>query len=206
MAGVAAYMSLRPRDRRDLERMLPALLRGTAVLTRLLRSNRHPGRPSGWSRGSSTARPAPCCAAGAAGRPISPLQVGTGAGVGHHRVLGRGPARRGVVRRHARGLAHARRRNRAYGGRGVRRAALRPLPAIRLDGPAATRQQPDTRGPPAREPAPARVRPDRDAGPGAVPQRPSGRTVRVVSDVRVPRGAVPAAGRPVSSPRRARTR
>ena len=39
--GAASYISISPQVRRDLERMLPALLRGSAALTRLLHPNRH---------------------------------------------------------------------------------------------------------------------------------------------------------------------
>ena len=39
--GAASYISISPKVRRDLEQMLPALLRGSAALTRLLHPNRH---------------------------------------------------------------------------------------------------------------------------------------------------------------------
>jgi hypothetical protein len=41
MVGAAAMSVLSPRDRRALSNLLPDLLRGTAVLTRVLRRNRH---------------------------------------------------------------------------------------------------------------------------------------------------------------------
>jgi hypothetical protein len=45
MAGAAAMSVLSPRDRRALSNLLPDLLRGTAVLTRILRRNRY-SRPA----------------------------------------------------------------------------------------------------------------------------------------------------------------
>ncbi len=207
MAGVAAYMSLRPRDRRDLERMLPALLRGTAVLTRLLRSNRH-SRPAvrlvpGIVDGAARA----VLRRGAAGRPISPLQVARALGSATNRVLGRGPARRGR-RPAARAWPGARpsTQPQLYGGRGVRRPRYGRYPR---SGLTVRRQPVSNRTLVARRPV-TRPRPGfvRIVTPVRVPSRngrPAG-TVRVVSDVRVPRGAVPV-GRPSSvSPRRARTR
>src|SRR6266516_1649634 len=218
LAAVAAYVALSPRDRRDLEAFLPALLRGAAVITRLLHGNRRtrpavrlmPGVVDGAAR--TILRRA------AAGQPVGPVEVGRVLGAATSQVLGAGPARNAVMRRHARGLAQAHRRYRGYlggwygpGGRrrrvphgfgpyerrlryGGRRPGGRP-------GVRTIRRQPvrsRTMGAPARvgRPRPGLVR---VVTPVRVPARNGrpARTVRVVSDVRVPRGAVPT-GRPVS--------
>ena len=212
-AGVAAFAALAPRDRRDLERMLPALLRGAAVVTRLLHGDRRsrqavrlvPGIVDGAAR--TVLRRA------AAGQPVGPVELGRALGAAATRALGSGSARQAVMRRHARGLAYARRRYHGrrgwgpdgrygqrrywsgYGPYGRRmRYGVRP-------GPLTIRRQPVRagtvpRGVPVPRPRPGTVRvvtpvrvPPRDGRPG--------RTVRVVTDVRVPRGAVPT-GRPVS--------
>jgi hypothetical protein len=218
-SGVAAYAALAPRDRRDLEMMLPALLRGAATITRLLRGNRRsrpavrlmPGIVDGAAR--TIIRRA------ATGQPVGPVEVGQALGAATSRVLGSGAARSAVMRRHARGLARARRRyhgrragsyrpwyGRRRGQRGVRpyrrrmgyggTAGGRVRPSVRT-----VRRQPvrsRTVGGPVRVPRP---RPGvvRVVTPVRVPPRDGrpGRTVRVVSDVRVPRGAIPT-GRPVS--------
>jgi hypothetical protein len=127
-----------------------------------------------------------------------------------------GPARQAVLRRHARGLARSRRRYHGYGRRGYgrRRAGMR-YPGRRSMGAVryGTRQAATIRRQPARvrtvgagrvgRPRPGFVRittPVRIPPKGGRPAR----VVRVVSDVRVPRGTVPV-GRPTSATgRRAR--
>jgi hypothetical protein len=119
--GAASYISISPQVRRDLERMLPALLRGSAALTRLLHSNRHtrqavrlvPGIVDGAAR--TLARRA------AAGDRVGPVEVGQALGGATSRALGDPRSRYSIMRRHARGLALARRRRTRYGwtpGRG----------------------------------------------------------------------------------------
>jgi hypothetical protein len=217
-AGVASYIALKPDDRRDLERMLPALLRGSAAITRLLHGNRRtrpavrlvPGIVD--AAGSTLARRV------AAGEPVGPAEVGQVLGAATGRVLRDGPARYSVLRRHARGLAHARlhhgrswyRRPYQHGPRGSfgqwangsgavsstgYRAGYRPSYAATVRRqPISTRVVGRTRPVPRPRPGIVRV-----VTPVRVPPR-GGRpahTVRVVSDVRVPRGAV-AAGRPAA--------
>lgn len=119
--GAASYISISPQVRRDLERMLPALLRGSAALTRLLHPNRHtrqavrlvPGIVDGAAR--TLARRA------AAGDRVGPVEVGQALGGATSRALGDPRSRYSIMRRHARGLALARRRRTRYGwtpGRG----------------------------------------------------------------------------------------
>ena len=119
--GAASYISISPQVRRDLEQMLPALLRGSAALTRLLHPNRHtrqavrlvPGIVDGAAR--TLARRA------AAGDRVGPVEVGQALGGATSRALGDPRSRYSIMRRHARGLALARRRRTRYGwtpGRG----------------------------------------------------------------------------------------
>jgi hypothetical protein len=207
MAGVATYLGLSRRDRRDLQRMLPALLRGAATLTRLLHGNRRtrpavrlvPGIVDGAA--STVLRRA------AAGRRVTAAHVGRAMGTAASRVLGPGLAGQAVARRHARGLARVRRRG--YGRRYGYRRSGRPGGYGRYQpGRYTVRRQPSTNRTvapqrPVTRPRPGYVRvvtPVRVPGRNGVPAR----TMRVVSDIRVPRGAV-TAGRPTSvAGRRAR--
>jgi len=211
-AGAAITIALSRRDRRDIERMLPHLLRGAAVLTRLLRSD--PNTRQG-------VRLLPGIVDGAAGTLVRRRAAGYPADVGDvgrvlagstSRVLGDPQWRNAVTRRHARGLAYGRRRlhrghagyrgyrgPRGYGQSGGRRYATSGRSAVVRRRPVHTHVV----GRGARVPRPRQgfvrvVTPVRVPARGGVPAR----TVRVVSDVRVPRGAVPA-GRPASvAPRR----
>jgi hypothetical protein len=215
LAGVAAYNALSPRDRRDLEGMLPALLRGSAVVTRLLHGNRRTRQAVRLTPGIVDGAARTILRRAAAGQPVTPTEVGHALGAATARVLGPGPARTAVMRRHARGLARARRRYRGRSGRygryGRRGQGYRPTMSGRRGtgagmsrgraGIGTIRRQPvrnRTVAPSARV---ARPRPGvvRVVTPIRVPARGGrpGRTVRVVSDVKVPRGAV-AAGRPMS--------
>jgi hypothetical protein len=224
--GAASYIAISPQVRRDLERMLPALLRGSAALTRLLHPNRHtrqavrlvPGIVDGAAR--TLARRA------AAGDGVGPVEVGQALGGATSRVLGDPRSRYSIMRRHARGLALARRRRTRYGSSGWRygppsqpvrgyrptgrrggygRAGGHSRRADGLSGSSIGRAPVRDRvvGSRSRVPGP---RPGfvRVVTPVRVPSR-QGRppqVVRVVSDVRVPRGAV-AAGRPTAvRPRR----
>lgn len=214
-AGVAAYAALAPRDRRDLERMLPALLRGAAVVTRMLHGNRGSRQAVRLVPGIVDGAARTILRRAAAGQPVDPVAVGRALGAATTRVLGTGPARQAVMRRHARGLAYSRRRYHGYRGgwygpygrygrrryrpgygpygRRIRYGA-RPVTQTVRRQPVRSRtvaggvQVPRPRPGVVRVVTPVRV-PPRDGRPA--------RTVRVVSDVRVPRGAVPT-GRPVS--------
>jgi len=214
LAGAAAFTALRPGDRQELEQILPSLLRGAATLTRLLHGDRR-------SRPAVRLVPGIVDAAGRTlqhriedGDPVGPVEVGQVLGTTTRRVLSAGPARSAVMRRHARGLAHAhrhhgRRRHRGYGDRGygyrsgARRGGYRgysgtggrPRPGTIVRRPTRTSTIGAGGGRVAR-PRPGFVRVVTPVRVPATAQRPA-RTVRVVSDVRVPKGAV-AAGRPVS--------
>jgi hypothetical protein len=188
-AGSAITMSLTPRDRRRLENMLPHLLRGASVLTKLL--YRNPG-----SRQAVRLVPGIVASAGqtlgrhSAGA-VRPADVAAVLGGVTRRVLTDPRWQAGVARRHARGLAHVRRRRqysrsglRPYGGRSVT-IKRRPIHVHAVSRNArVTRPRPGY----VRVVTPVRV-PPRGGHPG--------RVVRVVSDVKVPRGSVPA-GRPAS--------
>lgn len=224
--GAASYMAISARDRRDLERMLPALLRGSAALTRILHPNRHtrqavrlvPGIVGGAAR--TLARQIE------AGGQVGPVEVGQTLGGMTARALGDPRSRSYVMRRHAHGLALARRRRsrhgwapgydgryRGYGRPGHRRPRVSYGPGSYRPGrPGTSYYRPGRAGgqlirPPSRNqivgarghlarPQPGFVR---VVTPVRVPSRAGAppRVVRVVSDVRVPRGAV-AAGRPTA--------
>jgi hypothetical protein len=203
--GSAITVTLSNRDRRELEEILPQLLRGATVLTRILRRYPQtrqavrlvPGIVDSTSRTIAGQR--------AAGRVIRPADVGAVLGGSTRRVLGDPRWQSAVARRHARGLAHMRRRRhqqmlRQGAARG-RRGPVMTAPRRRPVGTATLRRRPvhtHRVGPRARvgRPSPGFVR---VVTPVRVPPRAGlpGRTIRVVSDVKVPRGAVPA-GRPAS--------
>ena len=128
-AGVAAYAALAPRDRRDLERMLPALLRGAAVVTRLLHGNRRSRQAVRLVPGIVDGAARTILRRAAAGQPVGLVELGRALGAATNRVLGAGPARQAVMRRHARGLAHARRRPRPTRRRTLPPLRSAPLPA-----------------------------------------------------------------------------
>jgi hypothetical protein len=209
LGGAAAYAAISPDDRRELARLLPHLLRGAATITRMLHGNRTtrpavrlvPGIADGAARAIAKRV--------AAGEPVGPVELGQVMGAAATQALTPGGARQAVLRRHARGLARARRR---YRGRpGQRRGARYPR-RPQAAGRSGTRRTATMRRQPART---------RTVGGGRVPRprpgfvrvttpirvppkagRPA-RVVRVVSDVRVPRGAV-TAGRPTSATGRRR--
>jgi hypothetical protein len=215
-AGVAAYITISPRERRDLQRMLPSLLRGAATVTRLLYSNRMTRPGVRMVPGIVNAAGATLARRVAAGEPVGPVETGRAFGQATRRVLSGGRATGSVLRRHARGLSHIRRHGtrgrryysgtgysgRDYGGydgygtgggyrtrRGVRRSSNVGMPRTPVRTSIQTR-------PVSGRPRPGHVRvvtPVRlPATNGRAP-----RTIRVVSDVKVPRGAV--AGRPTTS-------
>jgi len=209
LAGAAALASVRSSDLRDLERMLPALLRGAATITRLLHNDRRtrpairmvPGIVDAASRTLSHRIDD--------GQPVGPVEVGQVLGTTTRRVLSGGAAGSAVMRRHARGLAHAHRhrygrrhhRGYRYGGQrsGYRGSGYR---GARRQGPAVIARRPvrtttvGSAGGRISRPQPGFVRVVTPVRVPATQQKPA-RTVRVVSDVRVPRGAV-TAGRPVT--------
>ena len=216
LGGAAAYAAINPDDRRELARLLPHLLRGAATITRMLYGNRGtrpavrlvPGIADGTAR--AIARRV------AAGEPVGPVELGQVMGAVTNQALAPGGVRQAVLRRHARGLARARRRyygpgRRGYGRRMTGARYPRSRSAGRRYGPGRTatmRRQPvrsrivGGRGPVSR-PRPGFMR---VTTPVRIPPRGGrpARVVRVVSDVRVPRGATPA-GRPTSAAgRRAR--
>ena len=154
-AGSAATISLTARDRARLEAMLPHLLRGASVLTRVL--HRHPG-----SRQAVRLVPGIVASAGqtlarhSAGGAVRPADVAAVLGGVTRRVLTDPRWQSGAVRRHARGLAQVHRRRRAHRGvlpPGQRRRHydgrpltikrrptqrphdVRPMPALRVHAP-----------------------------------------------------------------------
>jgi hypothetical protein len=203
--GSAVTMSLTARDRRQLEALLPQLLKGATVITRILR--RHPATRQGVRLvpGIMDSSVRTLAKYAATGRPLQPADVGAVLGASTRRVLGDPRWQYGVTRRHARGLAQVHRRRhhhhhlrqrRGYGPGGYRTARH----TGRRTHAMLHRQPVHTRGVGTRtrvgRPRPGFVR---IVTPVRVPSRGGrpARTVRVVSDVKVPRGAVPA-GRPAS--------
>jgi hypothetical protein len=207
--GSAITMTLSPRDRRELERLLPSLLRGASALTRILHRNpaSRPGVRMVPGIVGSTA--GTLAQIQASGRAVTPADVGAVLAGSAQRVLGDPRWQRAVARRHARGLAHVHRRRRhghrhPRGYRSYRGHARRPgyarstLP--RRGRTVTVRRRPvavRTVRPGAKvgRPRPGVVRvvtPVRVPARGGRPAR----TIKVVSDVKVPRGAVPS-GRPV---------
>jgi hypothetical protein len=237
-AGAAVYVTLSGQDRRDLENLLPQLVRGAAVITRLLHQSRStrqavrlvPGIVDGAARTLQRT---------SGGGYVEPAQVGRALGTTTGRVLSGGPALTALTRRHARGLAVSHRRRhghhghqggsydqRWYPGRGgsahpQRRGhtgrpgqAGRPRHAGRSGQPGqagtrVVRRTPSSTRVVSRTGRVAPPKPGfvRVVTPVRIPPK-GGRpaqTVRVVSDVKVPRGATPA-GRPASVPARRKTR
>lgn len=213
-AGAAAYVSISPRDRRDLVRLLPSLLRGAAVVTRMLHSNPSTRPAVRMVPGMVNAASGTLARRIAAGEPVGPADVGAVLGTTAQRALSGGPATRSVLWRHSRGLSRARRN---YGYRGVRRGyGYRPYRGRPYAGrsgyprgtryPVATGVRTPVRsrvqaGPVRGRPRPGMVRVVTPVRLPATSVRPA-RTVRIVSDVKVPRGAV--AGRSTTTSARRR--
>jgi hypothetical protein len=214
LAGAAAYVSISARDRRDLVRLLPSLLRGAAVVTRLLHSNPSTRPAVRMVPGMVNAASGTLARRIAAGDPVGPADVGAVLGTTAQRALSGGPATRSVLWRHSRGLSRARRH---YGHRGMRRGyGYRPYggrPSVGRSGyprgsrystaagvraPVRSRVQ---AGPVRGRPRPGTVRVVTPVRLPATAVRPA-RTVRIVSDVKVPRGAV--AGRSTTTSARRR--
>ncbi|TCC31003.1 hypothetical protein [Kribbella speibonae] len=210
LGGAAAYAGINADDRRELERLLPYLLRGASTITRMLHGNRNT-RPA--------VRLVPGIADGAArtvarrianGEPVGPVELGQVMGAATTQALTPGRVRQAVLRRHARGLSRSRRRYRGRRGqRGYGRARANGRPRRTGSGRArglTVRRQPlrnrtvGTGRVPRPRPGLVRITtPVRIPPKGGRPAR----VVRVVSDVKVPRGAVPA-GRPTSAGGRSR--
>jgi hypothetical protein len=190
-AGSAVTLALSGYERRELEALLPRLMRGAAILTRALYRNR--GTRAGI-------RLVPGIVTSAANTVVrrgggSPADLGRVLAGTTQRVLDGGRWQQSVVRRHARGLSSIHRRR--HGRIGLSYADFR---RGGYRGPSVIRRQPvRTRTLPieARVPRPPRGM-VRVVTPVRIPARNGrpARTIRVVSDVRVPRGARPV-GRPV---------
>ena len=204
-AGSAVTLTISEQERRQLESMLPHLLRGAAILTRVLHRNPTTRQGVRLVPGivDATAR---TLVRRSAGRRIRRADVGAVLGSTARRVLSDGRWQSAVTRRHARGLSQLRRR-RSAGYRpargGVRRPASYPYARGARRRGAPTRVI--RRTPVASRAVSSRARVNRPRPglvrvitPVRVPARNGApaRTVRVVSDVRVPKGAVPT-GRPV---------
>ncbi|MCW2846637.1 MAG: hypothetical protein JWR90_611 [Marmoricola sp.] len=204
-AGSAVTLALSRSERRQLQAMLPHLLRGASILTRAL--HRHPvGRQGVRLVPGIVDATARTLARQSAGGPVSRADVGAVLGRTARRVLSDPGWQSAVTRRHARGLARSRRMRQhqypgrhaaghrghghgyGYGtrGRGPVRSTIRRTPT-RVHTVSGRARVPRPRPGVVRVVTPVRIPPR-----GGAPAR----IVRVVSDVKVPRGAVPA-GRPV---------
>ncbi|MFC4604411.1 hypothetical protein [Rhodococcus kronopolitis] len=176
--GSAVTLTLQRRDYRELQRVLPSMIKGTAVLTRALRRSRGragvrliPGIVDASARTLARRQ--------AVGGAVTPTDVGSVLAAAARRALSDPRVQRPIVRRHARGVATV--------GRGYPRGGTltRRPSRVRTVSPTTRLQRP--------RPGYVRV-----ATPVRVPARGTqpARTVRVLTDVRVPSGAR-LAGRPV---------
>ncbi|GGO84068.1 hypothetical protein GCM10011584_00750 [Nocardioides phosphati] len=202
--GSAVTVTLSQRQMRELEELLPQLLRGASVLTRILRRNPGTRQAVRFVPGIVNATSRHLAHRIATGQPVGPTEIGAALGGSTRRVLTNPQWTNAVSRRHARGLAHVRRhrvRHHHRGGFGPGRrysgtGALRP----RRIPPTVHRRPQHTRvvGPrgPVGRPRPGFVR---VVTPVRVPPRGGkpARVVKVVTDVKVPRGSVPT-GRPAA--------
>lgn len=196
-AGAAVTLTLSERDRRRLEELLPHLVRGASVLTRVLYRSPYTRPAVRLVPGivDSAARTLVRYPSGQ----LQPADVGAVVGGSASRVLSDPRWRSYGLRRHSRGLAQARTRRGVYLNRPYARSRGYAGPVTTRRGATVRRQPTSVRV----APSGARIRAPRTGfvrvvTPVRVPSRAGrpARTVRVVSDVRVPRGAVPA-GRPV---------
>jgi hypothetical protein len=203
LIGAATLSSLSARDRAAVARLLPHLIQGTGALARLLYgtgSTRQAMRliPTIADQTAGT-----IAHRAAAGYPVTPTQAGRIMGQHAQSVLGSSHRASRALRRHARGVHHAHRKGVTY------RRAHQPHRRHHGHGgglPTRTRVLPTGRGHLGR-PRPGHMQ---VVTPVRIPARNGhpGRTVRVVTDVKVPRGAVPAsrsavtrAATPVRRPR-----
>lgn len=203
LGGAAAYAGINAQDRGELERLLPHLLRGASTITRMLHGNRSTRPAVRLVPGIADAAARTVARRIAAGEPVGPVELGQVMGAATTRALTPGRVRQAVMRRHARGLSRSRRRYHGRGGSMRRIGARRGRTGRRTGtGRALTvRRQPlrsrtvGTGRVPRPRPGLVRITtPVRIPPKGGRPAR----VVRVVSDVKVPRGAVPA-GRPTSA-------
>lgn len=246
--GSAVTTTLSRRDRREMEELLPHLLRGAHVLTRILHRNPATRPAVRFVPGIVDSTAKTLAARVGSGQPINPADIGAVMGSSTRRVLGDPRWTTAVARRHARGLAVTRRRryhhvmrhatngpvlisprhghHHRHHPRGVRRVpgytprgyyrpgtlhprggAIRPvhhrpgIPTHRRGGSTIHRHPVHGRPIPGvrTHHAPPRGRTLRVVTPVKVPSRHGGppRVVKVVTNVKVPRGAVPA-GRPAA--------
>jgi hypothetical protein len=202
--GSAVTVALSNRTRRELEELLPHLLRAATLLTRILRRSPNSTQAVRLVPGIVDSTSGTLARYRTGGHPISPADVGAVFGRSARRVLADPRWQSAVIRRHARGLAHMRRRRHAYISRphGPVLASPRrgPVRDLTIRGGTIRRRPAHTHALRTKarvtRPRPGFVRvvtPVRIPPRGGMPAR----TVRVVSDVKVPRGAVPA-GRPTS--------
>ncbi|MDQ1718196.1 MAG: hypothetical protein QOE89_2149 [Pseudonocardiales bacterium] len=196
-AGSAVTLTLSARDLRQLQEMLPYLIRGASVLTRVLHRNPRT-RPAVRLLPGIVNSAARTLATHAAMGTIRPADIGAVLAGSARRVLSDPRYQMGAARRHARGLAYAKRHRihtrRGYGTGGRSRpGTYRTSPNARRHTNTITRR-------PAHVHTVSRntrvTRPRAGYMRVVTPMviRPRGghpaRTVRVVSDVRIPRGAV----------------
>src|SRR5262245_66415899 len=107
MIGAATSASLSRADRASLRRMLPHLVRGTAVLTRILRRRRIT-RPAVRAVPTVVRRAATTLARrAAAGQPVTPRAAARAMATQTRRVLGRPRTRAQAITRNARATAAA---------------------------------------------------------------------------------------------------
>ena len=209
--GSAVSLTISPRERQELEQLLPSLLRGASVLTQVLHRNRSSRQGLRLVPGIVGSTAGTLARLQSSGRRLTPADVGTVLGASANRVMTDPRWQRAVARRHARGLAHAHRRHhhgrrhprrhRSYRGYTRRPGYARSSVTARRGRPVSTlRRRPVAvrtvrSGARVGRPRPGVVR---VVTPVRIPARNGrpARTVKVVSDVKVPRGAVPS-GRPV---------
>ncbi|MFF4503681.1 hypothetical protein [Streptomyces sp. NPDC001401] len=186
LVGAAAVRALSPRDRAALESLVPVMVRGAAVLTRLLHGSRGT-RP--FIRVVPTVVDNTACTLlrqARQGRSVTPVTVARTMATHASRVLGSPRHTRQALVRNRRGIRSTRR----YGGARIRHS-YSPHPAVTRGVPVRTRTYPSSDGRYASRRGITTMRvvtPVRVPGTGGRPSR----LVRVVTDVRVPRGAVPA--------------
>ena len=122
LGGAAAFAAINPDDRRDLELLLPHLLRGAAAITRMLHGNRNTRAAVRLIPGIADSTARAVARRVATGEPVGPAALGQVMGAATTQALRPGGPRQAVLRRHARGLARARRRYHGPGrGRGSSR-------------------------------------------------------------------------------------
>lgn len=178
--GSAVTLAMRRSEYRDLQRLLPSMIKGSAVLTRVLRRSK--GGRSGVRLipGIVDASARTLARRHAVRGTVTPAEVGSVLGTATRRALSDPRWQNSLARRHARGVARTglRHPHAGIGGRGGATLVQR-RPARVQTVPPRTRLS---------RPAPGYVR---VATPVRIPARGTqpARTVRVLTDVRVPSGA-----------------